>query len=318
MKKKIFTLLLVGMILFTIPAWAAAAGSDELRDKLRITDEAKIQFQDRLRSQVQDQLYFQDIQQHWAREQIRSAYSWGLVIGYPDGNFNPDGKVTGPEAVTMMNRLLQCIAGIDAGAGTANQSQVSGEQQLNRLQFAVTLAKGLGIEQAAVPEDTIVFQDQTGITTADLGYILALKNLGLVAGDNGNFYPSRLVTRAEAAVMLTRVLNVLDTVPAECQTDADKLIITLQENPTTGYSWNVKMDKDGILKLESDEYKSNDTSGNIAGAGGEHVWVFKGLSKGDVVITFSYYRPWEDVNTAVETKTFTVNVGKDGKIERVR
>jgi hypothetical protein len=92
----------------------------------------------------------------------------------------------------------------------ASQSQFYGEQQLNRLQFAVMLAKSLGIEQAAVPEGTMVFQDQGGIPAGDLGYVLALKNMGIVAGDNGSFYPERLVTRAEAAVMLRNVINVLE------------------------------------------------------------------------------------------------------------
>ncbi len=257
MKKKIVTLLLVGMILFSVPAWAGAADMIQdqtrtqdqtqtplmdqdqtriqLRDRLYINDEAKIQLQDRLQTQDQDSFCFPDIQQHWAREQVRTSYSWGLVNGYTDGNFNPNGNITGTEAVIMMSRLMNCIVGNEAGTGTAgdinwdvvplwaretmrettalriaSQCQYYGEQQLNRLQFAVMLAKSLGIEQATVPEGTIVFQDQNGIPAADLGYVQALKNLGIVAGDNENFCPTRLVTRAEAAVMLTRVLDVLE------------------------------------------------------------------------------------------------------------
>ncbi len=273
MKKKFLTLLLLGVMLLGVPAFAAAQGSGDmiqdqirlqdptqdqdqtqdqiqdqtqtqlledqkrlqLRDRLHVTDDATMQMQDRQRIQEQDQLYFQDMQQHWARQQVMSAYLWGLASGYPDGSFKPENNITGTEAVLMMSRLANCLAGIDAGAGTAgdidrdavplwaremmqeatalriaSQSQLYGEQQLNRLQFAVMLAKSLGIEQAAVPEGAMVFQDQSGIPAGDLGYVLALKNMGIVAGDNGSFYPERLLTRAEAAVLLRNVINVLE------------------------------------------------------------------------------------------------------------
>jgi hypothetical protein len=204
-----------------------------LRDRLHITDDAKVQMQDRL--QLQEQFNFSDMQQHWAREQVREAYLWGLASGYPDGSYKPESNITGTEAVLMMSRLANCIAGIDPGTGTAgdidwnvvplwarermqestalriaSQSQFYGEQQQNRLQFTVMLAKSLGIEQATVPEGTMVFQDQSGIPAGDLGYVLALKNMRIVAGDNGSFYPERLVTRAEAAVLLVKTINVLE------------------------------------------------------------------------------------------------------------
>ena len=106
--------------------------------------------------------------------------------------------------------------------------------------------------------------------------------------------------------------------PEQCKIDADKLIITLKENPTTGYSWKFTMDKEGILELESDKYKSDDNPGNLVGVGGKRSWVFKGVSKGSSVITFKYFRPWEDINTAAESRSFTVDVGENGKIEGVR
>lgn len=268
MRKKIIALLLLGGLMLSVPSWTAAQGFGDmtqdqtmlqdktqdqtqdqvriqlmdpdqmrthLRDRLHITDSTMIQMQDRLRLQDQDQLCFQDVQQHWAREQIRTAYIWGLASGYPDGSFNPDRTITGAEAVLMMSRLMNSLGGIDAGAETpgnidwdtvplwaresireatalriASRSNLYGEQQLNRLQFAVMLAKSLGIEQADVPEGTEVFHDQAGVPAGDLCYILALKNLGIISGENGNFYPERLVTRAEAAVMLTKALNLLE------------------------------------------------------------------------------------------------------------
>ena len=135
----------------------------------------------------------------------------------------------------MLSRLMKCIDGIDAETGTAgaidwnlipqwaegsmqeptalriaNQNQFYGEQQLNRLQFAMMLAKSLGIEQSNITEEIEVFMDQTEIDSEHLGYILALRNLGIVTGDGGDFYQTRLVTRSEVAVMMNRVLDILE------------------------------------------------------------------------------------------------------------
>jgi len=104
--------------------------------------------------------------------------------------------------------------------------------------------------------------------------------------------------------------------PSESEITDNKLTITLKENPSTGYSWKYKMDKDGILELQRDEYIDSKSTG-VVGAAGKHVWVFKGKTKGVVVITFKYYRPWEGEKAAIETKTFTVDVSENGKINSV-
>jgi len=40
----------------------------------------------------------------WAREQINAMVSAGVMDGYPDGSFRPDGKITRAEAVALINR----------------------------------------------------------------------------------------------------------------------------------------------------------------------------------------------------------------------
>ena len=42
----------------------------------------------------------------WYAEYVYEAAAHGLVNGYPDGSFNPDGAVTRAEAVTLANRML--------------------------------------------------------------------------------------------------------------------------------------------------------------------------------------------------------------------
>lgn len=108
------------------------------------------------------------------------------------------------------------------------------------------------------------------------------------------------------------------TPPAGAEVSEDTLTVTLEENPTTGYLWKLVIGTEGILKLQSDTYTPTKTSDQVVGSGGNHSWVFKGVSKGETVLTFKYFRPWEKEDTATETRTYTVTVADDGKITSVK
>ncbi len=316
---------------------------NQLRERLQLSAAATAQKQEMLKLQDPVGTIFSDVELHWAQEQIREAYCWGLVKGYPDGRFNPEGKISGPEAILMMSRMMNCFTGGDeiseppgeidwervppwareplresTAYKIVRQSQFYGEQQLNRLQFAVMLAKAMGLESARIPEGTVAFLDQDEIPDTDLDDIYALRTLDVIVGHNGLFYPDQLVTRAETCVVLTRVLGILETVPAGWTVEADKLIVTLEENPTTGYLWDFQVDFTGILTLVSDEYIPDETPGMIVGAGGKRRWVFQAEGPGAVKLAFYYYRPWEEIHTAVDQRTFFVTVGEDGTITGVR
>lgn len=105
--------------------------------------------------------------------------------------------------------------------------------------------------------------------------------------------------------------------PSGSEVDGDKLTITLEENPTTGYVWTLKIGTENVVALESDEYMPTQTSANMVGSGGNHVWNFKGVSAGETVLTFKYYRPWEKEETAIETRVFNVIVSEGGEISSV-
>ena len=49
---------------------------------------------------------FVDIDGHWANEDIRYAAMLGLVRGYDDGTYNPNGNITRAELMTLVNRML--------------------------------------------------------------------------------------------------------------------------------------------------------------------------------------------------------------------
>lgn len=204
------------------------------RNKFQISDRANTQYQQRVLQIEQNGYCFNDTDQHWAMAQINSAYCWGLTNGYPDGSFHPDGKISGIGGILMVSQLMNCLNGESSTEPAENnidwnlvpewakeqlqeattlriatQSQCYGETQLNRLQFAVMLAKAAEIDPADVSPDTVVFLDQGDIPAQDLGYIETLRTLGIVQGNDGCFSPNQVVTRAEAAVMLVKMLGVL-------------------------------------------------------------------------------------------------------------
>ena len=48
----------------------------------------------------------------YAREAIRTAAKAGIVNGYKDGTFRPDGQATRAETTTMLVNLLMLIPGV--------------------------------------------------------------------------------------------------------------------------------------------------------------------------------------------------------------
>ncbi|MGB4437978.1 MAG: S-layer homology domain-containing protein, partial [Sedimentibacter sp.] len=43
---------------------------------------------------------------HWASGYVNLATAQGIIVGYPDGTFNPEAQVTYSEAIAMIVRLL--------------------------------------------------------------------------------------------------------------------------------------------------------------------------------------------------------------------
>ena len=84
------------------------------------------------------------------------------------------------------------------------------------------------------------------------------------------------------------------------------VLIALESNPTTGYSWEAEYDAAMLALVEETFEPGEYAKENIVGAGGTELFRFKGLSKGETEITFNYKRSWE--TEVLDTKVFTVEV----------
>ena len=83
------------------------------------------------------------------------------------------------------------------------------------------------------------------------------------------------------------------------------IVIALESNPTTGYSWEASYDQTQ-LELVDQSYEPGENAEGLVGAGGTDIFRFKALKSGQTQITMSYKRSWE--TQVLEQKIFTVDV----------
>jgi len=90
-----------------------------------------------------------------------------------------------------------------------------------------------------------------------------------------------------------------------------KLVITLESTPTTGFTWEVAELDEDILHLVSKEYKQKSVESvePMEGVGGAEIFRFEAVNAGKTILKLVYHRPWlEDVESA---KTFSIRVVVD-------
>ena len=70
--------------------------------------------------------------------------------------------------------------------------------------------------------------------------------------------------------------------------------VSLDSNPTTGYSWQADFDE-AYLELVDQTFEP---SSELLGAGGTETLVFTALKAGETTLTLEYKRPWEQKDPA--------------------
>lgn len=86
------------------------------------------------------------------------------------------------------------------------------------------------------------------------------------------------------------------------------MAISLDSNPTTGYSWAAVDLDEAILRSEGEaEFKSEGQPG-VVGAGGVETLRFKAVSAGRVTLKLAYRRSWEQNVEPIQTWSVSVIV----------
>jgi inhibitor of cysteine peptidase len=88
-------------------------------------------------------------------------------------------------------------------------------------------------------------------------------------------------------------------------TVGQQILITLDGNPSTGYSWEVK-DLDTSLLEQVGEAEFESSAPSLLGSGGTLTLTFKALQTGTTMLTLVYHRPWETEVAPLDTFSVTV------------
>ena len=85
------------------------------------------------------------------------------------------------------------------------------------------------------------------------------------------------------------------------------LVITLEGNPTTGYSWEVAepLNEQVLRQVGEPEFKAESQA---LGAGGIQVLRFEAVNAGKTTLKLIYHRPWEEGVDPLETYSIEVVV----------
>ena len=176
---------------------------------------------------------FNDTAGHWADVAIARAAAAGIVAGFEDGSFRPAQSVNRAEFIAMLIRAVKpaeshggnsqgvfadegdiplwakdaVLAAYEAGliSGFEDQTFRSG-QSISRAEMAVIMARALNVSGDAGQLSGLVDGQQIPVWAR--GAVAALLEQGVMTGTAASqFEPARAGSRAEAAVLLLRLLE---------------------------------------------------------------------------------------------------------------
>jgi len=99
-----------------------------------------------------------------------------------------------------------------------------------------------------------------------------------------------------------------DSGSARSLSGGEELRISLRENPTTGYRWQVTQSGTGELRLIEDRFDAGSTIPSAVGAAGTRVLRFVAQKPGEVQIELVNRRPWEATASPSKTVRYTIHV----------
>ncbi|WP_020620560.1 S-layer homology domain-containing protein [Paenibacillus daejeonensis] len=174
---------------------------------------------------------FNDLEGHWAQQDIERATGLGFVNGYPDGSFRPQSNVTRAEFAVMIARAMELTPNGGAAVEFADRDVIPdwaspsiAEAQLvgvitgyedgtfrphsliNRTEMVAMVMRALGHTPDAGLKPA--FADTDSIPAWAQPYVALAAEAGLVNGrGNNQFVPAANTTRAEAVVLILRMVE---------------------------------------------------------------------------------------------------------------
>lgn len=170
-----------------------------------------------------------DLQGHWAEENLRKWVEKDLLKGYDDGSVQPDRKITRAEFITLINRSFQLTEktevsfsdleksnwaysqiaiAVKAGYVKGNEDgTIAWNKQVTREQAASMVADLLKLDLNG-SEGIEQFTDASSISTWSKPAVAALVKKSILKGfQDGTFAPQGQLTRAQSVTLLENALG---------------------------------------------------------------------------------------------------------------
>jgi subtilisin family serine protease len=176
---------------------------------------------------------FSDISGHWAKNNILSLLTKGIIDGYPDKTIRPDKEITRAEIAKLIVIMLNLPPSQNPSLKFKDKETIPSwalgyigvliekdilkgysdntfraSKYVTRTEVAVIIMKALGYMDTA-PSDTITFKDIKSIPTWAVNYVSKGAELGIFSGySDYTFRPEKNITRAEAFKIIDNGLHI--------------------------------------------------------------------------------------------------------------
>lgn len=189
---------------------------------------------------------YSDIKSHWGRNFISKISALEIISGYPDGSFRPDEKLLGGQYILMLVRAIGYRPEVPQGVpyykpfvdialkeGILSKGEISDYTKPITRELAASLARRTIGKYETVPKDYFVkgsdpypskgnkglfdnvyagyqklkMTDYPTITGNYLQDVIDCYRVGLLTGSNNKFNPKGTLTRAEASVIIIKLLD---------------------------------------------------------------------------------------------------------------
>lgn len=166
----------------------------------------------------------------WYFQNITAVYNYGLMNGISNTQFNPNGNITIAQAITVAARINKIYCTGDGEFIEYNENDMWYAEYVNyaletklidipytnynipatRAEFAKILAASvdpIDLEAINIVDDISIPAVDMSVDYADAVYLLY--RAGVLSGSdaNGTFNPDSTITRAEAAAIITRIVE---------------------------------------------------------------------------------------------------------------
>ena len=107
------------------------------------------------------------------------------------------------------------------------------------------------------------------------------------------------------------MLILASSVSCKTNQNDEQIIINLDSNPSTGYSWVLKQSGDAEAIVVDQIYTQTDRSIHMTGAPGKDTFIIQPIKSGKLTLVFEYLRPWEEGIAPEKTIEYNFIINED-------